>query len=136
MAARRIAVGIVGAGPAGLLLGHLLQRAGIESVTVEVRSERHVIERVRAGVLEQSTVDLLHEAGVGERLAREGLRHEGLFLAFGGERHRLDLADLTGGRVITVYGQNEIVRDLIAARLLARAPGSARRASRAAHRRA
>ncbi len=112
----RIAVGIVGAGPAGLLLGHLLQRAGIESVTVEVRSERHVIERVRAGVLEQTTVDLLREAGLGDRLAGEGLRHEGLYLAFGGERHRLDLADLTGGRAITVYGQNEIVRDLIAAR--------------------
>ena len=122
MAAHRIAVGIVGAGPAGLLLGHLLQRAGIDSVTAEVRSERHVIERVRAGVLEQATVDLLREAGVGARLAREGLRHEGLHLAFGGQRHRLDLADLTGGRVITVYGQNEIVRDLLAAR---RAAGGA-----------
>ena len=116
MAEHRIAVGIVGAGPAGLLLGHLLQRAGIESVTVELRSESHVIERVRAGVLEQSTVDVLADAGVGARLSREGLRHEGLFLAFGGERHRLDLADLTRGRAITVYGQNEIVRDLIAAR--------------------
>jgi p-hydroxybenzoate 3-monooxygenase len=116
MAEHRIAVGIVGAGPAGLLLGHLLQRAGIESVTVEVRSESHVIERVRAGVLEQATVDVLADAGVGARLSREGLRHEGLFLAFGGERHRLDLADLTRGRAITVYGQNEIVRDLIAAR--------------------
>jgi p-hydroxybenzoate 3-monooxygenase len=116
MTTHRIAVGIVGAGPAGLLLGHLLQRAGIESVTVEVRSEQHVIERVRAGVLEQTTVDLLREAEVGTRLACEGLRHEGLYLAFGGCRHRLDLADLTCGRAITVYGQNEIVRDLIAAR--------------------
>jgi p-hydroxybenzoate 3-monooxygenase len=116
MTADRIAVGIVGAGPAGLLLGHLLERAGIESVTVEVRSEQHVIERVRAGVLEQTTVDVLGEAGVGARLAAEGLRHEGLYLAFAGERHRLDLADLTNGRAITVYGQNEIVRDLIAAR--------------------
>ena len=116
MAVHRIPVGIVGAGPAGLLLGHLLQRAGIESVTVDIRSERHMIERVRASVLEQTTVDLLCEAGLGGRLAAEGLRHEGLFLAFGGERHRLDLADLTGGRAITVYGQNEIVRDLIAAR--------------------
>jgi len=115
-AAERIAVGIVGAGPAGLLLGHLLQRAGIDSVAVEVRSEEHVVERVRAGVLEQTTVDVLAEAGVGARLAAEGLRHEGLYLAFGGERHRLDLADLTSGRAITVYGQNEIVRDLIAAR--------------------
>jgi p-hydroxybenzoate 3-monooxygenase len=116
MAVHRIAVGIVGAGPAGLLLGHLLQRAGIDSVTVEVRSERHVIERVRAGVLEQTTVDLLREAGVGDRLRCEGLRHEGLYLAFDGHRHRLDLAELTSGRAITVYGQNEIVRDLIAAR--------------------
>jgi p-hydroxybenzoate 3-monooxygenase len=116
MAVHRIPVGIVGAGPAGLLLGHLLQRAGIESITVDIRSEPHVIERVRAGVLEQTTVDLLREAGLGGRLAAEGLRHEGLYLAFGGERHRLDLADLTCGRAITVYGQNEIVRDLIAAR--------------------
>jgi p-hydroxybenzoate 3-monooxygenase len=116
MAVHRIAIGIVGAGPAGLLLGHLLQRAGIESVTVEVRSEQHVVERVRAGVLEQTTVDALAEAGLAGRLRREGLRHEGLFLAFEGERHRLDLAELTHGRAITVYGQNEIVRDLIAAR--------------------
>jgi p-hydroxybenzoate 3-monooxygenase len=116
MAADRVAVGIVGAGPAGLLLGHLLQRAGIETVTVEVRSEQHVIERVRAGVLEQTTVDALQEAGVGARLASAGLRHEGLYLAFAGERHRVDLAGLTGGRAITVYGQNEIIRDLLAAR--------------------
>jgi p-hydroxybenzoate 3-monooxygenase len=116
MSAQRIAVGIVGAGPSGLLLGHLLQRAGVESVTVEIRSEQHVVERVRAGVLEQTTVDVLTGAGVGDRLAVEGLRHEGLFLAFGGERHRLDLADLTHGRAITVYGQNEVVKDLVAAR--------------------
>ena len=112
----RTAVGIIGAGPSGLLLGHLLQQAGIDSVTVEIRSERHVIDRVRAGVLEQGTVDLMHEAGVGERLGREGMRHEGLSIAFGGQRHRIDLAELTGGRAITVYGQNEVVRDLIAAR--------------------
>ncbi|AMY10777.1 p-hydroxybenzoate hydroxylase [Luteitalea pratensis] len=116
MAIHRIPVGIVGAGPAGLLLGHLLQRAGIESITVDIRSEHHVIERVRAGVLEQTTVDLLRDVGLGGRLTNEGLRHEGLYLAFGGVRHRLDLADLTGGRAITVYGQNEIVRDLIEAR--------------------
>jgi p-hydroxybenzoate 3-monooxygenase len=112
----RTAVGIVGAGPAGLLLGHLLHQAGIDSVTVEIRSERHVIDRVRAGVLEQTSVDLLHDVGLGERVSREGMRHEGLHLAFGGVRHRLDLAALTGGRAITVYGQNEIVHDLIAAR--------------------
>ncbi len=111
-----MAVGIVGAGPAGLLLGHLLNRAGIESVTVEIRSEAHVIDRVRAGVLEQATVDLLTEVGLGERLAREGMRHEGLYLAFGGRRHRVDLSELTGGRAITVYGQNEVVRDLLVAR--------------------
>ena len=116
MADTRIAVGIVGAGPAGLLLGHLLHLAGIESVTIEIRSEQHVIERVRAGVLEQTTVDLLHDVGLGGRLAREGMRHNGLQIAFGGERHRIDLAGLTNGRAITVYGQNEVVRDLIAAR--------------------
>jgi p-hydroxybenzoate 3-monooxygenase len=112
----RVAVGIVGAGPAGLLLGHLLDRAGIESVTVEIRSEAHVIDRVRAGVLEQTTVDLLTDVGLGERIGREGMRHEGLYLAFGRRRHRVDLAGLTGGRAITVYGQNEVVRDLIHAR--------------------
>ena len=111
----RVAVGIVGAGPAGLLLGHLLRQAGIDSVTVESKSEQHVIERVRAGVLEQATVDLLHEAGLGDRLAREGMRHEGLYIAFGGVRHRIDLAELTGGRAITVYPQSEVVRDLLAA---------------------
>jgi p-hydroxybenzoate 3-monooxygenase len=122
MADTRTTVGIVGAGPAGLLLGHLLHQAGIESVTVEIRSEQHVIERVRAGVLEQGTVDLLRDAGVGGRLSREGLRHEGLWIALDGRRHRIDLAELTGGRAITVYGQNEIVRDLIEAR---RAAGAA-----------
>ena len=112
----RTAVGIVGAGPAGLLLGYLLHQAGIDSVTVEIRSERHVIDRVRAGILEQTSVDLLHNVGLGERVSREGMRHEGLHLAFRGVRHRLDLATLTGGRGITVYGQNEIVRDLLTAR--------------------
>jgi p-hydroxybenzoate 3-monooxygenase len=116
MGQTRTAVGIVGAGPAGLLLGHVLYQAGIDSVTVEIRSERHVVDRVRAGVLEQTSVDLLHNAGLGERLAREGMRHTGLHIAFGGARHRLDLASLTGGRAITVYGQNELVRDLITAR--------------------
>ena len=116
MTATRVAVGIVGAGPAGLLLGHLLQQAGIDSVTVESRSEQHVIERVRAGVLEQTTVDLLHDCGLGDRLEREGMRHEGLYIAFGGTRHRIDLAELTGGRAITVYPQSEVVRDLLAAR--------------------
>src|SRR5271166_4381952 len=111
----RSQVGIVGAGPAGLLLGQLLHLEGIDSVIVEARSKEHVIERVRAGVLEQGTVDLLMEAGVGERLRREGMRHGGIYLAFGGRRYRIDFEDLIG-RSITVYGQNEVVRDLISAR--------------------
>jgi p-hydroxybenzoate 3-monooxygenase len=112
----RTQVGIVGAGPAGLMLGHLLDLRGIHSFIIEDRSEAHVIERVRAGVLEQSTVDLLHEVGLGDRLAREGLRHEGIYVAFGGERHRIPMTELTGGRAITIYGQNEVVKDLIEAR--------------------
>jgi len=116
MARSKTQVGIVGAGPAGLMFGQLLHQRGIDSVIVEIRSEEYVIERVRAGVLEQGAVDLMHEAGVGGRLAREGLRHDGLYVAFGGVRHRIDLAELTGGRAITVYGQNAVVKDLIAAR--------------------
>lgn len=112
----RTQVGIVGAGPAGLMLGHLLHLAGIESVILERQREEHVIERVRAGVLEQGTVDLMTDAGVGGRLAREGMRHRGLYVAFNRRRHHIDLAELTGGRTITIYGQNEVVRDLIAAR--------------------
>ena len=110
-------VAIVGAGPAGLLLGHLLHLEGIESVVLEARSRDYVEQRVRAGVLEQGTVDTLKAAGVGDRLAREGLIHEGLELRFGGQGHRIDLHELTGGRTITVYGQQEVVKDLIAARL-------------------
>ena len=110
-------VGIVGAGPAGLLLAHLLARHGIESVVLEARSRAYVEARVRAGVLEQTTVDLLDGAGVGERLHREGLVHEGVELRFDGEDHRIDFVELTGGRTITVYGQQEVVKDLIAARL-------------------
>lgn len=113
----RTQVGIVGAGPAGLMLGHLLHLRGIRSFILEDRSQEHVIERVRAGVLEQSTVDLMHEVGLGDRLSREGLRHEGIYVAFGGERHRIPLAELTGGRAITIYGQNEVVKDLIGARV-------------------
>ena len=112
----RTQIGIVGAGPSGLMLGHLLHLAGIDSIVVESRSQEHVIDRVRAGVLEQSTVDLMHEAGVGSRLGREGMRHEGLYIAFNGTRHHIDMARLTGGRAITIYGQNEVVKDLIAAR--------------------
>ena len=111
----RTQVGIVGAGPAGLLLAHLLHLEGIESVVIENRSQQYVIERVRAGVLEQGTVDLLHETGLGSRLARQGMRHEGIYLAFGGVRHHVDFAALTG-RAIAIYGQNEVVTDLIHAR--------------------
>ena len=110
-------VGIIGAGPAGLLLGHLLHLKGIDSVIVENRSQDYVIDRVRAGVLEQGTVDLMIQMGVGARLQREGLRHEGLYISFSGRRHHIDLAELTGGKAITVYGQNEVVKDLIDARI-------------------
>jgi p-hydroxybenzoate 3-monooxygenase len=117
VSAERTRVGIVGAGPAGLVLSHLLARVGIESVVLEARSRDYVEHRVRAGVLEQGTVDLLRETGVGERLAREGLVHRGVELRFDGVGHRIDLAGLSGGRTITVYGQQEVVKDLIAARL-------------------
>jgi p-hydroxybenzoate 3-monooxygenase len=113
----RTQVGIVGAGPAGLLLGHLLHLNGIDSVIVENRNREYVIDRVRAGVLEQGTVDLMRAMGVGAGLDRRGLRHEGLYISVGGRRHRIDFAGLTGGNAITVYGQNEVVRDLIDARI-------------------
>jgi p-hydroxybenzoate 3-monooxygenase len=110
-------VGIVGAGPAGLLLSHLLHRAGIASVVLEDRSREYVEHRVRAGVLEQPTVDLLVATGLGERLQREGLVHHGIELLFDGTRHRIPLTELSGGSSITIYGQQEVVKDLIAARV-------------------
>jgi p-hydroxybenzoate 3-monooxygenase len=115
----RTQVGIVGAGPAGLLLSHLLHLEGIGSVVLESRSREYVQERVRAGVLEQNTVDLLSEAGVGERMRREGLIHYGIELRFRGHSHRIDFKELTGGRGITIYSQAEVVKDLIDARLAA-----------------
>ena len=113
----RTQVGIVGAGPAGLLLSHLLHLAGISSIVVEARSRQYVEERIRAGVLEQASADLLVETGVGERMLREGLLHHGIELRFAGESHRIDLSALTGGQAVTVYGQHEVVKDLIAKRL-------------------
>jgi p-hydroxybenzoate 3-monooxygenase len=116
MVRMRTQVGIVGAGPAGLLLGHLLHLHGIDSVILENRSRDYVIGRVRAGVLEQGTVDLLVQSGLGERLQQLGMRHSGIELCFLGTRHRISFEDLTPGRFITVYGQNEVVADLIGAR--------------------
>jgi len=114
----RTQVAIVGAGPAGLMLAHLLLRAGIESVVMEARSRTYVETRVRAGVLEHGTVDLLREVGLGDRMEREGMRHNGIELGFNRKRHRIDMKTLTG-QGITVYAQHEVVKDLINARMRA-----------------
>lgn len=114
----RTQVAIVGAGPAGLMLAHLLQRAGIESVVIEARSRAYVENRIRAGVLEHGTVDLLHEVGLGDRMSRVGMLHNGIELGFKGTRHRIDMKALTG-QGITVYAQHEVVKDLICARISA-----------------
>jgi p-hydroxybenzoate 3-monooxygenase len=116
---KKTQVGIVGAGPSGLLLSHLLHRGGIDSVILEARSRKYVEERVRAGVLEQGTVDLLSESGLGDRLRREGLVHHGIELRFDGRGHRIALSEFTGGRSIWIYGQREVVKDLINTRLAA-----------------
>jgi p-hydroxybenzoate 3-monooxygenase len=113
----RTQVGIVGAGPAGLLLSLMLQRRGVESVIVEAREREAIEATIRAGILEQSTVDLMAELGVADRLRREGAVHEGTLLRFGGRNHRIDFKYLTGGRVATLYPQHEVLKDLIAARL-------------------
>ena len=118
----RTQVGIVGAGPAGLMLGRLLERAGIDAVVIENRSRDYVEHRIRAGVLEQGTADLLVEAGVGDRMQSDGIVHHGIELQFDGERHRIPLSDLAGGRSIVIYGQTEVVKDLITARLDSGAP--------------
>jgi p-hydroxybenzoate 3-monooxygenase len=112
----RTQVGIVGAGPAGLILSHLLHLEGIDSVVLEVHTRKHIEERVRAGVLEQGTVELLTEMGVGERLKREGLIHHGVLFRFQGQDHHIDFQSLVG-RSITIYAQQEVVKDLVAARL-------------------
>jgi p-hydroxybenzoate 3-monooxygenase len=113
----RTQVGIVGAGPAGLLLSHLLHLQGIDSVVLESRSREAIEATIRAGVLEQGTVDLLTQLGLGERMKREGFPHHGIELQFDGRRHRVDLTDLTDGKAITVYAQHEVVKDLVKARL-------------------
>ena len=113
----RTQVGIIGAGPAGLMLARLLEREGIDTVVLEARSREYVEHRVRAGVLEQGTVELLNDAGVGERMRAEGLVHHGIELQVDATRHRIPVTDLTGGRVIVVYGQQEVVKDLVAARV-------------------
>jgi p-hydroxybenzoate 3-monooxygenase len=115
----RTQVGIVGAGPAGLLLSHLLALAGVDSVVVENRTRAYCEARQRAGLLEAGTVELLRSVALGKRLDAEGLEHDGIYLQFLGERHHLDFRSLTGGRWVTVYAQTEIVKDLIAARLAA-----------------
>jgi p-hydroxybenzoate 3-monooxygenase len=109
-------VAIIGAGPSGLLLGQLLHKAGIDNVVIERQSPDYVLGRIRAGVLEQGMVDLLREAGVSERMDREGLVHDGFELAFDGRREHIDLKGLTGGKTVMIYGQTEVTRDLMEAR--------------------
>lgn len=115
----RTHVGIIGAGPAGLMLAHLLHRKGIEAVVIECRSREEIEKTIRAGVLEQMTVDLLNETGAGERMMKMGMFHKGIEIRFSGKRHRIDMHRLTGGKYITVYPQHEVLKDLIAARVKA-----------------
>jgi p-hydroxybenzoate 3-monooxygenase len=117
----RTQVAIIGAGPAGLLLAQLFHLRGIDSVVLEIKSRHYIEHRVRAGVLENITVDVLNAAGVGERLMREGLRHEGVHIRFARGDHRIDFHALTG-RAVTVYGQQEVVKDLVAARVASGRP--------------
>jgi p-hydroxybenzoate 3-monooxygenase len=118
----RTQVAIIGAGPSGLLLGQLLHKAGISNVILERQSAEHVLGRIRAGVLEQVTVELMEECGVAERMHKEGLVHEAIELLFKGERHRIEFPGLTGGKTVMVYGQTEVTRDLMAARAAAGLP--------------
>ncbi len=113
---KKVQVAIIGSGPSGLLLGQLLYKAGIDNIILEQRSKEYVLARIRAGIIEQITQDLLDEAGVGTRMHREGLVHHGIELAFKGERHRIDMHRLTGGKSVMVYGQTEITHDLMDAR--------------------
>src|SRR6201986_5018602 len=114
----RTQIGIIGAGPAGLMLSHLLHLQGIESVVLESKSREYCESRIRAGVLEHGTVELMVQSGVGARLQREGLVHTGVELRFNGAGHRIDFADLTG-KSITIYAQHEVIKDLVAARVAA-----------------
>jgi p-hydroxybenzoate 3-monooxygenase len=113
----RTQVGIIGAGPAGLMLSHLLHQRGIESVVIDLRARSDIEETIKAGVLEQGTVDLMTQTGVGDRMKRDGFVHHGINLAFSGQLHRIDLYELSGGRAVTVYAQHEVLKDLIARRL-------------------
>jgi p-hydroxybenzoate 3-monooxygenase len=112
----RTQVAIIGAGPAGLLLGALLHKAGIDNIIIERQSGDYVLGRIRAGILEQGTVDMLHSVGAGQRLAVEGLVHHAIELVFKNQRHAVDVTGLTGGKVVTAYGQTEVTRDLMDAR--------------------
>ncbi len=115
----RTQVAIIGAGPSGLLLGQLLHRAGIDAIVVERQTGEHVLSRIRAGILEQVCIDLMDEAGVGQRMHRDGLVHGGFDMLFHGQRHRIDMNRLTGGKNVMVYGQTELTRDLMEARAAA-----------------
>lgn len=118
----RTQVAIIGAGPAGLFLSLLLQRHGIESVILELHTRAYIEERVRAGLLEYNTVQLMHELGVGDRLKRQGLEHGGIELRFNGRGHRIDFRDLAAGKCVTIYAQHEVIKDLVAARLVTNRP--------------
>jgi p-hydroxybenzoate 3-monooxygenase len=122
MAASRTQVAIIGAGPSGLLLGQLLHKAGIDNVVLERQTGDYVLGRIRAGILEQVCIDLMDEAGVGERMHKEGLVHGGFEMLYGGRRHRIDMNKLTGGKNVMVYGQTELTRDLMDARKAAALP--------------
>src|SRR5579859_5214248 len=116
MSTMRTQIAIIGAGPAGLVLGHVLHQAGIDAIVLETRSREYIEQRLRAGLLEQESAELLISTGVGERLVRERMLHKGLYIKFGGKLHRIDFEDLVGKSVM-IYAQQEIVKDLVAARL-------------------
>src|SRR5690348_8954833 len=118
----RTQVAIIGAGPAGLFLSLLLNRLGIHSVILELHTRAHIEERVRAGLLEYNTVQLMHELGVGDRLKRQGLEHGGIELRFNNRGHRIDFRELANGKCVTIYAQHEVIKDLVAARLATNKP--------------